>query len=182
MKNFQKLASGIDVGGEVAPADSELALFGGDLMRIDGDEITFNHGGRDSIAVRNWITRLKDALLALPTGKIEMPVEHIFARGMYVRKLFIPKGTLLVGKIHKQECVNIVSKGDISVLTESGSMRIQAGFHIVSPAGIQKVGFAHEDTIFTNVFLTDETDEAKIEDVIACDSYESLNKEVLICQ
>jgi hypothetical protein len=59
--------------------------------------------------------------------KREMEVKHTFLDGVYMRELFIPKGTLLVGKPHKLACVNVVSKGDISVLTESGSARVKAG-------------------------------------------------------
>lgn len=120
--------------------------------------------------VREYIALVAEKLLV--GEKRELEVKHTFLDGMYVRELFIPKGTLLVGKIHKQACVNIVSKGDISILTETGSARVKAGYSVASPAGIQKLGFAHEDTVFVNVFRTDETDPEKIEQAIAWDSYE----------
>lgn len=147
----------------------------GGLMHLENQEITFHHTGQDPLVVRAWITCLKDALLALPGEKAEMPVEHELLDGMYLRKLFIKKGTLLVGKIHKKACMNIVAKGDISVLTETGSMRVKEGFTVISPAGLQKVGFAHEDTVFINVFRTDKTNIQEIEDEIACESYDALS-------
>ena len=125
----------------------------------------------DPMQVRRWIMELTNTLLACGE-KREMEVKHTFLNGMYMRELFIPQGTLLVGKIHKQSCINVVSKGDISVMTETGSARVKAGFSIVSPAGIQKVGYAHEDTVFLNVFRTDETDPDKIDQVIAWDGFE----------
>jgi hypothetical protein len=124
------------------------------------------------LLVRRWLIDLTDRMLATPGAQRELEVKHTFLDGMYMRELFIPKGTLLVGKIHKQPCMNLVSKGDISVLTESGSARVKAGYSVVSPAGIQKLGYAHEDTVFVNVFRTDETDPQRIEQVIAWDSYE----------
>lgn len=127
--------------------------------------------GADPMQVRRWIMNLTNTLLAC-SEKREMEVKHTFLNGMYMRELFIPKGTLLVGKIHKQPCINVVSKGDISVLTETGSARVKAGFSVVSPAGIQKVGYAHEDTVFLNVFRTDETDPEKIEQAIAWDGFD----------
>lgn len=127
---------------------------------------------RDPLEVRQWIVALAKRMLA-SGEKRELEVKHTFLDGMYVRELFIPKGSLIVGKIHKQSCVNLVTKGDISVMTETGSARVKAGYSVVSPAGIQKVGYAHEDTIFVNVFRTDETDEQKIEQAIAWDGFEA---------
>lgn len=122
--------------------------------------------------VRRQITALKDKLLSASDKHVEMPVEHIVADGMYIRKLFIKKGTILVGKIHRKACINVVAMGDISVMTETGSLRITAGYMQASIAGMQKVGYAHEDTIFMNIFRTDETDIAKIEVEIACEDYD----------
>lgn len=149
-----------------------------ELIVVDADgAITFNHNGVDPAIVRERIKKLTNDLLALPAGeKREFEVKHTFLNGMYMRELFIPKGSLLVGKIHKLECLNIVSKGDISILTETGSARVTAGYSVVSPPGLQKVGFAHEDTVFVNIFRTDETDVERIEDVVAWDSYESFER------
>lgn len=139
--------------------------------------ISFNHGGLNPLVVRERIRRLTNNMLALSAGdQREFKVKHTFLNGMYMRELFIPEGSLLIGKIHKMECINIVSKGDISILTELGSNRITAGYTGVSPAGIQKVGFANEDTVFVNVFRTDETDVDKIEDVVAYADYAEFDR------
>lgn len=132
--------------------------------------------------VRAWLVDLTTRMLALPSDeKREMDVKHTFLDGMYMRELFIPKGTLLVGKIHKMGCLNIVSKGDISVLTESGSARLKSGYTVASPAGIQKLGYAHEDTVFVNVFRTDETDPEKIDAAVSFDSFEEANAKEKLC-
>lgn len=123
--------------------------------------------------VRSWMMKFTNQLLSLlPEQKIDFDVKHTFLNGMYMRELFIPKGSVLVGKVHKLPCMNIVSKGDISILTELGSARITAGHSAMSPPGIQKLGIANDDTVFVNVFRTDETDVNKIEDEIAFSSYE----------
>lgn len=126
----------------------------------------------DPTVVRAWIMDLTNSMIAQLGEGLDAPVNHSYVDGMYVRELFIPKGTFLIGKVHKLACVNIVSKGDISVLTEHGSARIRAGFTGVSFPGIQKVGYAHEDTVFVNVFRVDEMNIEKIEQAIAFDSYE----------
>lgn len=168
--------------------DAELIAAGEmPVLLVNGRELSLAHTGEDPIVMRGKIQALTAELLALPGEHIELPVVHEFAKGMYLRKLFIKKGALLIGKIHRKECFNIVAKGDISVLTESGAMRVREGFSIVSPAGIQKVGYAHEDTVFINVFLTDETDIEKLEAEIACESYEALEdlavvERIALCQ
>ncbi len=137
--------------------------------------ISFEHNGQPDV-VRARIRKLTTDLLALPkTDQKEFEVKNTFHDGVYTRELFIPKGSLLVGKIHKLDCLNIVSKGDISILTENGSGRITAGHSAISKAGIQKVGFANEDTVFVNVFRTDETDLEKIENVVAYADYEEFD-------
>ncbi len=120
------------------------------------------------MAVR--IERLEAAISAGET--IDLPVKNYFSKGVYARELHIPKGTVLTGKIHKYINLNIMSKGDISVLTENGIERVQAPFTIVSPAGTKRVAYAHEDTIWTTIHGTDETDVDKIELEFTADSYE----------
>lgn len=98
----------------------------------------------------------------------EMPQEELihrdwFSKGIYARELFIPKGTLLTGKIHKYQQLNIMTKGDLSVLTDQGIKRVQAGFVVVSPPGTKRIAFAHEDSVWITVHPTDEKDVDKIE-------------------
>lgn len=95
--------------------------------------------------------------------QLELPVKHYFSQGVYARELFIPKGTLLTGKIHKFAQLNIMSQGDMSVMTEDGVKRVKAPFTIVSPPGTKRIAYAHEDTVWTTIHGTDETDLDKIE-------------------
>jgi len=120
--------------------------------------------------LREKLDRLEAALFSGQT--VDLPVKHHFSRGVYARELFIPKGTVLVGKIHKYSQINIVSRGDISVLTEDGIKRVKAGDTIVSGPGIKRAGFAHEDTVWTTIHGTHETDLEKLEDELIASSFE----------
>lgn len=91
------------------------------------------------------------------------PLKHSFCNGMYMRELFIPKGTLIAGVVHKVACLNICSSGDIDILTEHGMLRAGAGFTAVSQPLTQKLGYAYADTVWINVFRTDLLDVAAIE-------------------
>jgi len=103
--------------------------------------------------LRGKVHRLENIMLQLP--QVEMKVVHHFSAGVYARELHIPKGVVLTGAIHKYENLNIMSKGDLTVMTENGPVRVQAPFTLVSPAGTKRVAYAHEDTIWTTIFGTD---------------------------
>lgn len=125
----------------------------------------------EGAGIREKLARLEQAMMG-SGQEVELPVKHHFARGVYVRELFIPKGTVLVGKIHKYSQVNIVSKGDISVLTEDGIKRVQAGSTIVSGAGIKRAGYAHEDTVWVTIHGTHETDVDRLEDELIASDFD----------
>ena len=111
--------------------------------------------------MRQRVYRLEEALLRGET--FECPVKHYFSKGIYAREIFIPKGTILTGKIHKYKNLNIMSMGELSVLTENGVVRVKAPFTVVSPPGIKRAAYAHEDTLWTTIHATEETDVEKIE-------------------
>jgi hypothetical protein len=108
----------------------------------------------DCAELRDRLDRLEGEMLAMP--QIEIAVTHTFVNGLYAREIFIPKGTILTGKIHKTDHLNIISKGDISVITEDGVKRVQAPCSIVSRAGTKRAGYAHEDTVWTTIHATPE--------------------------
>ena len=100
---------------------------------------------------------------------VELPTNHYFAGGMYCREGLIPAGTVLVGKIHKTEHFIMVLKGRITVWSDAGKVEITAPFLGICPAGAQRMGYAHEDTVFVNVHKTDKTtlEEAEADLVVA---------------
>lgn len=140
-------------------------------------EAVFNLRAEHPLIRRARLLHFKDQLMTLEGAQTAFEVEHLIADGMYMRKLFIPKGMVLVGKIHRKQCMNIVARGDITLVTELGKKRVNQGFTAVSQPGTMKVGFAHEDTEFINVFRTDETDIEKIEREIACESFDQVQIE-----
>lgn len=122
-------------------------------------ERVYEHGVLEPM--RSKVNRAEAVMLTMP--QVEMPVKHHFSQGVYARELFIPKGTVLTGKIHKYPQLNILSKGELSVLTEDGIKRVKAPFHVVSPAGTKRIAFAHEDSVWTTIHGTEENDLEKIE-------------------
>lgn len=95
--------------------------------------------------------------------QVEIQTRHYFSKGLYAREIFIPKGVLLTGKIHKTEHINVLSQGEITVWTEEGMKRLKAPFMFVSQPGTKRVGYAHEDCVWTTIHGTNETEIDKLE-------------------
>lgn len=110
---------------------------------------------------REQIERLEAEMRELP--QLEIPAEHLFGKGFYVRSIVIPAGATLTGKVHAKEHIFMVIKGDITLATEEGRKRVQAPYMAVCRAGLKRVGHAHTETVCANVHITDETDLLKLE-------------------
>lgn len=125
-----------------------------------------------ALAMRGRIAELESAMKQLP--QLDIPLRHYFANGLYAREIFIPAGTLLIGKIHKEEHLNIISKGSASVLTEDGVVHITAPFTMVSFPGAKRVIWAHEDTVWTTIHFNpkNEKDLDVLEDQFILPRYE----------
>ena len=109
------------------------------------------------------IRALERLIASGPTIDMDQHTSHHFADGVYARELFIPAGTVLTGKMHRQRHLNFLIQGDITVWTEEGMKRIQAPAVIPSEPGCKRVGYAHTDTRWVTVHGTHETDLARIE-------------------
>jgi len=106
-----------------------------------------------------------------------MPLTHKFAEGVYVREIFIPKGYVLTGKIHKHSHPNFLMKGEVIVVTEQGGQEhLKAPLSIISQPGTKRAIMALEDTVWITVHVTNETDLEKIEDYVIAKSFEEYDK------
>ena len=123
----------------------------------------------------------KEAFEVDENFKVELPLKHHFSKGVYAREIHIPTGHLIVGKIHKHENLNILSQGELTVISIDGCFKLKAPATFVSSPGVKRLAFVHEDVVWTTVHGTDETDLEKIEEEFIVKSYDDLieNKEVL---
>ncbi len=103
------------------------------------------------------------------------PLKHSFAPGVYVREIFIPKGSMLTGKIHRHEHPNFLMSGEVIVVTEHGGREhLKAPLSMISKAGTKRAVYALEDTVWITVHVTNETDLEKIEDYVIAPTYQAL--------
>ncbi len=124
--------------------------------------------------IRAKIARLEEALSKME--QIDLPLLHTFTTGIYAREIFIPKGAIVVGKIHRHDHMNFISSGDVTVLTKEGLKRIVGPSTMVSTAGTKRAVYAHEDTFWTTVHAnpTEERDVDKLESFIIAKKYDDL--------
>lgn len=101
------------------------------------------------IPTREQIERLEAQMRMME----QLPIEavHHFADGLYAREITIRAGTILTGKVHSTEHLNIVSAGRIAVWTEDGMKIVVAPCTLISRPGTKRVGFALEDTVWTTI-------------------------------
>ncbi len=107
---------------------------------------------------------------AMQMPQVEIPITHYFSAGVYARESHIPKGSCVTGKIHKYSNLNILSQGEMSVLTENGIKRVKAPFTVVSPPGTKRIAYTHTDCVWTTIHGTHETDLDRIEAEFTADS------------
>lgn len=106
-----------------------------------------------------------EALQALISSdpQVELKTEHFFTDGMYLRTLFRPKGTLIVGKVHRRDHFYVVVFGDVTVTSDGERERVRGPKVFICKPGTKRAVFAHEDSLCLTVHRTDETDLERVE-------------------
>jgi len=105
------------------------------------------------------------------------PKDDVYGCCTYAREMLIPKGTLIIGKIHRHQHLNFISKGKVIVFTEFGEKHLEAPCTFISEIGLKRAVYAKEDTLWTTVHLTKfekESDLDKVEDEVIAPSYEDI--------
>lgn len=110
---------------------------------------------------RQHVQRLEGQMRDLP--QVDIPVQHGFGPGFYARTITIPADTLLTGHVHATDHIFMVTKGDITITTDDGTVRVQAPYQAVCKAGGKRAGYAHAETVCVNIHITTETDLARLE-------------------
>jgi hypothetical protein len=126
------------------------------------------------------IQRFEDMLFKLP--QVPLQTTHEFCDGIYARTLCIPAGVVLTGAIHRSENFLLVRSGDITVWTEEGMKRAQAGAMVKSLPGAKRVGYAHSDTLLTTFHPnpTNETDPEELWELFTVDDISQIENEVIL--
>lgn len=117
------------------------------------------------IQQRAYIDTVRDVQQQLSESpdQIDVPVQHHFAPGVYMRQMDAAAGTLVVSKMHRTEHMNILLKGSLTVATEDGIQLMTAPCVLKSMPGTKRIGYFHEDSSWITIHPTSDTDLEKIE-------------------
>lgn len=115
-------------------------------------------------SVNDKIERIEAELLNVP--QVDMPLTHRFAPGVYLREIFMPAGTFVIGHQHNTEHFNLVIAGRASVMIEGKVHQIVAPCIFKSGMEVRKVLFIHEDMRWLTVHPTDETNLDRLEEIL----------------
>lgn len=128
----------------------------------------------ENLLIRNNILSFEEKLKLIPGAMVGdcFPLKHTFVPGMYIREITMPAGALLTSKIHKMEHPYFILRGDVSVLTEKGTVRIKTGFSGITPAGTKRLLYCHEETVWVTVHRTDSTDLEVIEEEVIAKNFD----------
>lgn len=96
----------------------------------------------------------------------------------------MPAGSLIIGHSHKHENLNIMLTGKIKVLLDNKTVvELTAPQTFVNGPG-RKVAYIVEDVRWQNVYPTDETDLAKLEEMYIdkSESWLQANEDILLLE
>jgi len=114
------------------------------------------------VPTREMIDRLQAEMVKAPQA--DLKTEHYFSGGMYCRKMSRPAGTLIVGKVHKQDHFFMCAAGEIIAWSEKGMVTLRPGDIIESKAGTKRVTLAVTDSVGVTFHRTDKTTLEEVEE------------------
>lgn len=147
-----------------------------DLVDNSPEKVGFRHS---LLALQGFMQKaIEDGA---PSAMGDCPVTHFFAPidpkygcCTYARQIFMPKGTVIIGKIHKHGHLNFILMGKVSVSTEFGPKYFEAPCIFVSEPGLKRAVVVEEDCLWATVHMTayrGEENLDKIEDEVIAKDY-----------
>ncbi len=128
-----------------------------------------------NLARRSNVMALEESMQGMDP-EFKEGLEHYFGHKTYAREMTLPADSLVVGKIHRFPCINILSKGVVRVEGEFESTVYSAPCTWVSCAGTKRAIYVIDDCVWTGMWSnpTDTRDLEEIEKYLIADSYAAL--------
>jgi hypothetical protein len=100
---------------------------------------------------------------------------HDFAGGLYVRKVVLPAGMLLITKIHKVTHPYFMLSGKCRVLTEDGVEDMVGPIQGITLAGTKRLMYIVEEVTWYTIHATDKLTPDEVEKEIIAKDYGELS-------
>lgn len=98
--------------------------------------------------------------------QINCPVTHHFGPGVYIREVFLPAGTAVIGHSHRHAHLNVMLSGRLTIIGMDGTTRELTAPQTFIAAPGRKIAYVHEDVRWQNIYATPETDIETLEDAL----------------
>ena len=118
--------------------------------------------------VNSRVEEIEKVLLNIP--QIDAPLTHRFSPGVYLREIFMPAGSLIIGHEHKTEHFNIILQGKALVNMDGVIHEIAAPDIFISKPGVRKILLIQEDMRWATIHPTKQTNIGKLEDLLVIKS------------
>lgn len=113
--------------------------------------------------------------------KAVFPLKQTLEGGLYTRELFMPKGSVVVSMIHKQQHPSFLLSGKVSYIDDRGEIVTIEGPQVIfTQIGAQRVLYIHEDTNWCCVYKTNAKTFEEAEADVYTDDYRDLPDTVII--
>ena len=108
------------------------------------------------------------------------PVKQHLENGLYTREVLMPKGSLVISLIHKQNHPSFFLEGEMSILADNGEVKeLKAPMNLNTKIGTQRVAYMHEDCKWICVYKTDATTFEEAEVDVYTNNYRELPIELI---
>lgn len=165
----------LPVAVNTAPSFSELELFSVDAG--ERDCLNADRNNAHAVAFRqktnDFQASYKNALESGTLTPAPYSYKHHFTEkhsefgaALYGREMSVGKGAIIIGRIHKHPTINVLLKGKLLVVSESGRRTVEAPCTYVSEPGVKKIGYVLEDCIWLNVLMAPETGEENLDLIV----------------
>ena len=144
-----------------------------DKIKFRDDILKVQEGMQQMIANGEMRGNLENCTLT----HLFTPKDEKYGCSTYAREILLPKGSLVIGKIHRHQHLNFISKGKVTVFTEFGQKHLEAPCTFISEVGLKRAVYAEEDTLWTTVHMTEHVGEEnldKMEAEVIAPSYNDL--------
>jgi hypothetical protein len=131
----------------------------------------------DNVTEHNAVQALGEIMLKAMAfdgiQEVHMPVEHYTASRIYVRKITVPAGTVVVTKKHRKDHITIAIAGCCTVVDEKGQTTdVRAPCIWVTPVGRQRSVLCHTEVIWATAHsVPDGLTVSEIEELLAEDTF-----------
>ena len=139
------------------------------------------------------VTKLENDLKSIADGELiiagtkekpivndsdKMPIDNFFMDGVYVRKMTMYAGYLVIGAIHKHLHMCFLFQGHLSVASAAGVREYIAPCYIIAEPGEKRILYAHKDSHWYNTHKNPDNieDVQELEKQIVALSYEEYKK------